>query len=55
MNTRSYPRNSTLAFPKSCDYACAIERPEALGHRVVFRLSCVVLVVLVVLVLLGVL
>jgi hypothetical protein len=27
MNTRTYSRNSTLAFPKTTDYACAVERP----------------------------
>jgi hypothetical protein len=27
MNTRSYPRNSTLAFPRTVDYASALERP----------------------------
>jgi hypothetical protein len=27
MNTRTYNRNSTLAFPKTTDYACALERP----------------------------
>lgn len=25
MNTRSYPRSSTQAFPRHCDYACAVE------------------------------
>jgi hypothetical protein len=28
MNTRTYNRNSVLAFPKTCDYACAVERPR---------------------------
>lgn len=27
MNTRTYYRNSVLAFPKSAEYGCAIERP----------------------------
>ena len=27
MNARSYHRNSVMAFPKTADYGCAIERP----------------------------
>ena len=27
MNARSHYRNSTLAFPKTAEYGCAIERP----------------------------
>ena len=27
MNTRTHYRNSMLAFPKTADYGCAIERP----------------------------
>jgi len=27
MQTRCYNRSSVLAFPKHCDYACALERP----------------------------
>lgn len=27
MNCRSYHRNSVMAFPKTADYACALERP----------------------------
>jgi hypothetical protein len=26
MNTRQYPRTSTQAFPKTTQYACAVER-----------------------------
>lgn len=26
MNTRSYPRTLNEAFPKTADYACAVER-----------------------------
>lgn len=33
MNTRTYHRNSTLAFPKTADYGCAIERPAPLFAR----------------------
>lgn len=29
MNTRTHYRNSTLAFPKTAAYGCAIERPPA--------------------------
>lgn len=28
MNTRQYPRNSMLAFPRTAEYADPIERPE---------------------------
>ena len=27
MNSRSYHRNSVMAFPKTAAYGCAIERP----------------------------
>lgn len=27
MNSRRYPRSSTEAFPRTTDYACAVERP----------------------------
>ncbi len=27
MNARMYPRATRFAFPKSCEYACALERP----------------------------
>ena len=36
MNTRSHYRNSVLAFPKTAEYGCAIERPPSrLAERVV--------------------
>lgn len=28
-NTRKFFRNSSLAFPKTCEYACALIKPEA--------------------------
>jgi hypothetical protein len=31
MNSRTYHRNSRLAFKDHCDYACAVEIP--VGHR----------------------
>jgi hypothetical protein len=27
VNTRRYPRTAAEAFPNSCAYACAVERP----------------------------
>jgi hypothetical protein len=27
MNTRAYPRSMAEAFPRTCQYACAVERP----------------------------
>lgn len=33
MNTRKYHRNSMLAFPRTAEYGCAIEKPRT-GHRV---------------------
>jgi hypothetical protein len=34
MNTRTYSRDSRLAFPNHCDYACAVERPARKGRWV---------------------
>jgi hypothetical protein len=31
MQTRQYPRTSVQAFPKTTEYACAVERP---GRRI---------------------
>ena len=28
-STKKYFRNSTLAFPKTCEYACALIKPDA--------------------------
>lgn len=42
MNTRTYCRNSTLAFPKTTDYACALERPAPSMPRGVLILVCAV-------------
>lgn len=28
-STKKYFRNSTLAFPKTCEYACSLIRPDA--------------------------
>lgn len=28
-NTRKFFRNSSLAFPNTCEYACALIRPDA--------------------------
>lgn len=33
MNTRTYHRNSVLAFPKTAEYGAAIERPAPLFAR----------------------
>lgn len=33
MNTRSYNRNSVLAFPKTTDYACSVERPRRMDWQ----------------------
>lgn len=53
MNTRRYPRTLNEAFPKTPDYACAIERDRrfydetSAGHRFVTRLCAVGLVAVV--------
>ncbi len=41
MQTRTYPRNSVLAFPKTCEYACAVERPYDPADRIVL-IGCAV-------------
>lgn len=33
MNTRTYHRNSVLAFPKTAEYGAAIERPAPMFAR----------------------
>lgn len=46
-NTRKYHRSSVLAFPKTCDYACAIERvaPSTEGISKVVLYSAIALFV----------
>lgn len=42
---RKYSRSSTLAFPKTCDYACALERfdsPKMEGIAKVILYTCVI-------------
>ena len=34
MNTRTYHRNSNLAWPKTADYGCAIERTRPADRAV---------------------
>lgn len=41
MNARYYYRNSTLAFPATTEYACAIDRPREKRWKVI--LGCVVI------------
>lgn len=47
MNTRTYPRSTMQAFPKTCEHACAIERPASrLADRcVTFTLWMAVVVI----------
>ena len=35
MNTRRYHRNSMLAFPRTAEYGCAVERPMDSGDKLV--------------------
>lgn len=49
MNTRTYSRNSMLAFPKTCEYACAVQRPYDREDRVVMW-ACLAAVAAIVLV-----
>ena len=52
MNTvRSYYRNSVLAFPKTTEYACAIERPP---QHIADRAVTVTLIIAVVVVILSI-
>ena len=53
MNSRSYHRNSVMAFPKTAAYGCAIERPaKRIADKVVgWTLALGVLWVVVILVL----
>ena len=39
MNTRRYYRNSTLAFPRTAEYGCAIDRPRESRWSVI--LGCI--------------
>lgn len=42
MTTRTHYRNSTLAFPKTAAYGCAIERPPSrIADRAVIWTLCV--------------
>ena len=40
MNTRKYHRNSMLAFPRTAEYGCAIERPMDKGDKLVM-VACI--------------
>lgn len=52
MNTvRTHYRNSVLAFPKTADYGCAIERPPT---RIADRAVTITLVIAVVVVILSI-
>lgn len=46
-NTRKYHRSSVLAFPKTCSYACAVERvaPTTEGISKVILYSAIALFV----------
>ena len=35
MNTRTYPRTLNEAFPRTVEYACAVERPSDRADRIV--------------------
>ena len=53
MNARSYPRSSVLAFPKTTEYACAIERSPRriyadLAVKITLALSVVVVILAVI-------
>ncbi|MFD0669690.1 hypothetical protein ACT80S_18375 [Ramlibacter sp. MAHUQ-53] len=41
MQTRTYPRNSVLAFPRTVEYAAAVERPYDPEDRLVM-VACLV-------------
>ena len=52
MNTvRTYYRNSALAFPKTTEYACAIDRPPT---RIADRAVTITLVIAVVVVIISI-
>ncbi len=43
MNTRVHPRSVVQAFPKTCAYACALERPRQTDYPVLWWLCLIVL------------
>ena len=42
MNTRQYHRNSMLAFPRTAEYGCAIERPHRREKVASVILACAI-------------
>lgn len=40
-NTRKFFRNSSLAFPKTCEYACSLIRPDAEKYSKFTIYACV--------------
>lgn len=50
MNTRKYPRTLNEAFPRTAEYACAVDRPARYGlrswPRVVVAIVCCVAITL---------
>lgn len=52
MTTRKFHRNSTMAFPKTADYASAVERSRK-DDRLILRSSAVIALVFVLMALAG--
>ena len=46
MNTRTHYRNSTLAFPKTADYGCAITRKRPVDRAVNWTLAVAVVAII---------
>lgn len=46
MNTRTHYRNSMLAFPKTAEYGCAVQRSRPADRAVNWALAVAIVVIL---------